>query len=94
MEFNKVLQETGAPFLFWEAEHELSGEMRVRDTGRLVWKLLNAVRMNRWNQTYAHFPNTVSRHLSLTAPREQVVGYGDGEFCAESELMPGESAWG
>lgn len=24
--------------------------------------------MNRWNQTYAHFPNTVSRRLSLTAP--------------------------
>ena len=28
--------------------------------------------MNRWNQTYAHFPNTVSRRMSLTAPRRHV----------------------
>ena len=42
--------------------------------GRLVWKLLNILSMNGWNQTYAHIPNTVTESLSLTVPRERVNG--------------------
>jgi outer membrane receptor for ferrienterochelin and colicins len=45
--------------------------------------------MNRWNQTYAHFPNTVSWHLSLTVPRRQpFVVVLASLLCASTVLQP------
>lgn len=45
--------------------------------------------MNRWNQTYAHFPNTVSRRLSLTAPRRRkLVALVMSVLCATTGLKP------
>gem|GEM_PF-4821434 len=50
--------------------------------------------MNLWKPTYDHFPNMLSRCLSLILSMEEFNAFVEGKFCAETELIVGKSETG